>query len=132
MLQLSRLTVLALDARNIVRTLIDNEDSSGVLVENHKPGRRKKEVGETGYQMLRSIGRLFGENLVSSNSTEVGENVKQETSEKALDQTQRSNISPPVEDNGSLGSSRLSSRNSLLDDDRSGEQKLFLKMKYLD
>ncbi|KAI4344095.1 hypothetical protein L6164_011365 [Bauhinia variegata] len=114
----------ASDARNIVRTLVDNEDySSGVIVENHKTGRRKKEVGETGYQMLLSIGRLFGENLVSSNSAPVRENVKQETSEKTFDQTRGNNIYPPVEENGSFGTPHLSSRNSILDKDRTGNKK---------
>ena len=67
-----KIKISAKNARDVVRALIDNEENSGgVLVENHKSGRRKKQVGESGYQMLQSFSSLFGENLFSSNSTKL-------------------------------------------------------------
>ncbi|KAJ1390204.1 Tetratricopeptide-like helical domain superfamily [Sesbania bispinosa] len=125
-----KIQLSALNARNIVKTLIDNEEkSSGVLVENNKTGRRKKQVGEAGYQMLKSIGSLFGENLNGSNSTKVRESV-----EKALDQTRGNGTVPAVEGgafnlvddqkaNAKLDSSQYSSTNSVLDMDKNGRIK---------
>lgn len=124
-----KIKLSASNARNIVKILIDNEEKSsgsGVLVENHKTTRRKKQVGETGYQMLQSIGSLFGENLRSSNSIKVKENV-----ERPVDQTRGNDTVPPVEDKtldlvddrevkGNLDSSQVSSANSVLDVDRNG------------
>ena len=129
-----RIKLKALNARNVVKALIDNEEnSSGVLVENNnKSGRRKKNVGEAGYQMLQSIGSLFGENLVSSNSNKVRENVKQETPERASDQTPGNGTVPPVEHgalnsdhqgNGKLDSSQDLSASSVLDMDPNGRTK---------
>lgn len=128
-----RLRLSGLNARSIVKSLIDSseEKPSGVLVENHKSsnGRRKKQVGEAGYQVLQSIGSLFGENLQlhSSNSTRVRENV-----ERASDQTRGNGAVPLVEDraldlvddrkvNGMLDdSSQGSSINPVLDMDKNG------------
>ncbi|CAL0330517.1 unnamed protein product [Lupinus luteus] len=85
----------ALNARNVVKILIDNEEnSSAVLVDTNKTGRKKKEVGVAANQMLQSIGSLFGKKLVSSNSIKVRENVKQE----ALDQSQGNGTVPPIDD----------------------------------
>ncbi|KAE9601833.1 hypothetical protein Lal_00040881 [Lupinus albus] len=85
----------ALNARNVVKTLIDNEEnSSAVLVDANKTGRKKKEVGVVANQMLQSIGNLFGEKMVSSNSIKVRENVKQE----ALDQSKGNGTVPPIDD----------------------------------
>ncbi|KAF7838674.1 putative transmembrane protein [Senna tora] len=94
-----------LNARNVVKTLIESEENSnGVLAEKHKSGRRKKEVGETG-----------------SNSAKVRENVKLETPEKELDQTRGNSSTPLVKDdykaNSNLGSSHDSPSTSLLDVD---------------
>lgn len=95
----------ALNARNIVINVIDSEEnSSGVLVGKHKPGRKKKEVGEIGHWMLQSIGNLIGENLPSSNSAKIGENVTRETTNKEFDQTRGTNNSTPLVEGGSLNS----------------------------
>lgn len=95
-----KIKISAKNARNVVRVLIDNneEHSGGVLVENHKSGRRKKQAGESGYQMLQSFSSLFGENLFSSNSTKVRENVKQEAVDRTLDQTRGNGAMPLVEE----------------------------------
>lgn len=123
-----KIKLSSLNGRNYVKVLIDNEEKcNGVLVENHKGGRRKKQVGEAGYQMLQAIGNLFQENLRSSYSTKVRENV-----ERQLDQTRGNGALPPVEDkhlnlvddssklNGKLDSSQDSFRDSVLDMDRNG------------
>jgi len=124
-----KIKLSALNGRNYVKVLIDNEEKcNGVLIENHKGSRRKKQVGEAGYQMLQSIGNLIQENLRSSNSTKVRENV-----EKQLDQTRGNSALPPVEDkplnlvddssklNGKLDSSQDSLTKSVLDMDRNGD-----------
>ncbi|XP_061345222.1 uncharacterized protein LOC133291056 isoform X2 [Gastrolobium bilobum] len=130
-----KIKLSALNARSIVKALIDDEENSnGVMVENHKNARRKKQVGEAGNQMLKSIGSLFGETLLSSNSTKVRENVKQEGMEKALNQSRGNSNVPPVEDRAlnwvddhkaydKLDSSQDSSTNSVLDMDRNGRIK---------
>ncbi|XP_027368794.1 uncharacterized protein LOC113874780 [Abrus precatorius] len=128
-----KIKLSALNARDILQSVVDNEEnSSGVLVENHKISRRKKQVGETGNQMLQSIGKLFVENLLSSNSTKVRENVKQERVDKALDQARGTGTVPPVEGSASnlvvdhnKGNSKMdpspdSSVNSVLDRDKNG------------
>ncbi|KAK7388727.1 hypothetical protein VNO78_23554 [Psophocarpus tetragonolobus] len=89
-----KIKLSAKTARNAVRALIDNEE----IVENHKSGKKKKQVGESGYHLLQSFSSLFGENLFSSNSTKVRENVKQEAVEKTLDQTRGNGALPLVED----------------------------------
>lgn len=122
------------NARNVVRALIGNEENpGGVLVENHKSGRRKKQVGEGGYQMLQSFSSLFGENLLSSNSTKVRENVKQEAVDSILDQTRGNGTVPVVEDRAlnfvdehkgnrelDLDPTQGSSTNSVLDMNKNG------------
>lgn len=123
-----KIKLSALNGKNIVKTLIDNNEEkfNGVLGENHKTARRKKQVGEDGYQILQSIGSLFEENLSSSNTNKVRENV-----ERQLDQTR--GALPRVEDrplnlvddmdskvNGKLDSSQDSFTKSVLDMDRNG------------
>ncbi|CAK8563369.1 unnamed protein product [Lathyrus sativus] len=124
-----KIKLSSLNVRNIVKTLIDNEEKlNGVVVENHKTVRRKKQVGEAAYQMLQYIGGLFQENLASSSSTKVRENV-----EKTLDQTRGNSALPPVEDrplnlvddgkvNGKLDSSQDLFTNSVSDMDRNGRR----------
>ncbi|KAK4279579.1 hypothetical protein QN277_011337 [Acacia crassicarpa] len=94
----------ASNARNVVTNLIESEENSGgVLIEKHKPGKKRKEVGEIGSWMLQSIGTLIGENLVTSNSAKVKGNVKQETTNTKNLQT-RGNESTPLCNGGSLNS----------------------------
>lgn len=122
------------NARNVLGDLIDNEENSGgVLVENHKSGKRKKQVGEGGDQMLQAFSSLFGENLFSSNSTKVRENVKQEAVHRTLDQTRGNGTVPVIEDRAlnfvdehkgnrelDLDPTQSSSTNSVLDMKKSG------------
>ncbi|KAG5039295.1 hypothetical protein AAZX31_05G009200 [Glycine max] len=129
-----KIKISAKNARDVVRALIDNEENSGgVLVENHKSGRRKKQVGESGYQMLQSFSSLFGENLFSSNPTKVRENVKQEAVDRTLNQTRGNGNVPLVEDRAlnlvddhkgnrklDLDPSQDSSTNSVLDMNKNG------------
>ena len=124
-----KIKLLNLNGRNVVKSLIDNEEKfNGALIENQKSGRRKKQVGEVGYQMLQSIGSLFQENLRSSNSTKVRESV-----ERQLDQTRGNGSLPPGEDkplnlvddssklNGKLDSSQDSLTKSVFEMDRNGD-----------
>ncbi|KAL5065044.1 hypothetical protein RYX36_026781 [Vicia faba] len=126
-----KIKLSTLNVRNVVKTLIDDEEKfSGVFVENHKTARRKKQVGEAGYQMLQYIGSLFQEYLGSSNSTKVREKM-----EKTLDQTRGNSALPPVEDrslnlvddskvNGKIDSSQELFTNSVSDMDRNGRRKI--------
>lgn len=83
----------SLNARNVVETSIDNVGNSNVLlVENQKPSRRKKELGEIGFELLQSIGGLFGENLVGSKPNKVKDNSKHGTMESVVDDQTRGNI----------------------------------------
>ncbi|KAL2338335.1 hypothetical protein Fmac_012781 [Flemingia macrophylla] len=129
---MDKLKFSAKNARNVARYLIENEENSGaVLVENHKSGRRKKQVGEGGNQMLQSLRSLFGENSFSSNSAKLRENVKQEIIDGTLDQSRGNGTVPLVENralnldydhkrnhNLDLDPSRDSTANSVLDMDK--------------
>ncbi|CAJ1944436.1 unnamed protein product [Sphenostylis stenocarpa] len=127
-----KIKISAKNAGNVVRALIDNEENSGgVLVEKHKSGRRKKQAGEGGYQMLQSFSGLFGENLFSPNSTKVKENLKQEAVDRTSDQTGGNDTLPLVEDTAlnfvdehkgklDLDLSQDSSTNSVLDMNKNG------------
>ncbi|XP_047164581.1 uncharacterized protein LOC124834035 [Vigna umbellata] len=122
------------NGRSVLGDLIDNEENSGgVLVENYKSGKRKKQVGEGGYQMLQAFSSLFGENLFSSNSTKVRENVKQEGVHRTLDETRGNGTVPVVEHRAlnfvdehkgnrelDLDPTQSSSTNSVLDMNKSG------------
>ncbi|KAK7264960.1 hypothetical protein RJT34_32574 [Clitoria ternatea] len=133
---IDKIKLSAINARNVVKSLIDNEENSGgVLLENHKTSRRKKQVGEVGHQMLQSIGTLFEEKLLNSNSTKMRVNVKQEAVDRALDQTQGNGAVPLVEDrtldlvddhkgNHKLDPSGASSTNPVLDMDKNGRIKI--------
>ncbi|KDP20948.1 hypothetical protein JCGZ_21419 [Jatropha curcas] len=71
----------ALNSRNEVEATIDSVgNSSNVLIENPKSsGRKKKEIGEAGFEMLQFLGGLFGEKMVDSkpNKGKDKDNVKQ-------------------------------------------------------
>ncbi|KAJ7956649.1 Tetratricopeptide-like helical [Quillaja saponaria] len=124
------LSLSALNARDVTKTLIENEgNSNGALFENHKISKRKKDVGEIGYNLLRYVGGLLKENLVVSNTKQVKEMVEQDTLKSSSNQTGRNNFTPPVEErslnsvNNNKGSVNLdasqdSSSNSALNEAR--------------
>lgn len=124
------ISLSALNARNVVEASIDNVgNSSVVLVENQKPSRRKKELGEIGFELLQSVAGLFGENLVGSKPNKVKDNGKRETVESVVNDQTRANISTSTAEesdfnlvnnnkgNGSLNASRNSSNKTALDED---------------
>ncbi|KAF5474378.1 hypothetical protein F2P56_006282 [Juglans regia] len=81
-------------ARNIAKASIDNAGNSNVLlVENQKPSRRKKELGEVGFELLQSVGSFFGENSVGSKPNKVKDNIKRQTVERLVNDQNRVNVS---------------------------------------
>ena len=124
------ISLSALNARNVVEASIDNVGNSNVvLVENQKPSRRKKELGEIGFELLQSVAGLFGENLVGSKPNKVKDNGKRETVESVVNDQTQANISTSTAEesdfnlvnnnkgNGSLNASRNSSNKTALDED---------------
>ncbi|KAF3955218.1 hypothetical protein CMV_019539 [Castanea mollissima] len=124
------ISLSALNARNVVDASIDNVGNSNVvLVENQKPSRRKKELGEIGFELLQSVAGLFGENLLGSKPNKVKDNGKRETVESIVNDQTRANISTSTAEesdfnlvnnnkgNGSLNASRNSSNKTALDED---------------
>ncbi|KAL4626764.1 hypothetical protein ACB092_05G121000 [Castanea dentata] len=124
------ISLSALNARNVVEASIDNVGNSNVvLVENQKPSRRKKELGEIGFELLQSVAGLFGENLLGSKPNKVKDNGKRETVESVVNDQTRANISTSTAEesdfnlvnnnkgNGSLNASRNSSNKTALDED---------------
>ncbi|XP_075667608.1 uncharacterized protein LOC142637207 [Castanea sativa] len=124
------ISLSALNARNVVEASIDNVGNSNVvLVENQKPSRRKKELGEIGFELLQSVAGLFGENLVGSKPNKVKDNGKRETLESVVNDQTRANISTSTAEesdfnlvnnnkgDGSLNASRNSSIKTALDED---------------
>lgn len=124
------ISLSALNARNVVEASIDNVGNSNVvLVENQKPSRRKKELGEIGFELLQSVAGLFGENLVGSKPNKVKDNGKRETVESVVNDQTQANISTSTAEesdfnlvnnnkgNGSLNESRNSSHKTALYED---------------
>ncbi|KAJ9136182.1 hypothetical protein P3X46_033285 [Hevea brasiliensis] len=70
----------ALNSKNVVEATIDGLGNSVSVLENQKSsGRKKKEIGEVGFEILQFVGGLFGEKLVDSKPNKVKDkdNVKQ-------------------------------------------------------
>ncbi|CAK7350616.1 unnamed protein product [Dovyalis caffra] len=98
--------VLALNARNSVEASIDSVGNvNGVLVENQKSSsssKKRKEIGEVGFELLQFVGGLFGEKAVSLKSNKVKEKekekekVKQGTAEVVVNDRAQGNNSTPV------------------------------------
>ncbi|GMN50829.1 hypothetical protein TIFTF001_019980 [Ficus carica] len=92
---LESVTLSASNARNVIEVSSDNLGSV-ILAENQKSSKRKKELGEIGYDFFQSIGGLFKENLVDPKPTKVKNNVKRETVEN--DRTRDSNLVPSIKE----------------------------------
>jgi hypothetical protein len=92
--EMESISLSALNARNLAEASMDNVGNSNVvLVENPRPSRRKKELGEIGFELLQSIGSLFGENLVGSKPNKVKDNIKREAVESVVTDQTRANVS---------------------------------------
>lgn len=128
--EMESISLSALNARNLAEASMDNVGKSNVvLVENQRPSRRKKELGEIGFELLQSVGSLFGENLVGSKPNKVKDNIKRETVESVVNDQTRANVSTSaVEEsnfssvidnkgNGNLSVSQESSNKSAFDED---------------
>ncbi|KAJ4850782.1 hypothetical protein Tsubulata_013833 [Turnera subulata] len=88
----------ALSTRGVVEATIDNVDTAnGVLVENQKSSRKRKENGETGFVLLQYIGSFFGEKSINSKPSKQKnkDNVKQGTLEDLESEQSRGNNSAP-------------------------------------
>ena len=131
------ISLSALNARNVVEASIDNVGNSNfVLVENQKPSRRKKELSEIGFELLQSVGGLFGEKLVGSKPNKLKDNAKRETVESVVNDQARANISTSVVEesdissvnankgNESMNASRYSSNKTALDEDEDSRIKI--------
>ena len=127
--EMDSINLSALNARNLAEATMDNVGKSNVvLVENQRSSRRKKELGEIGFELLQSVGSLFGENLVGS-KPKVKDNIKRETVESVVNDQTRANVSTSaVEEsnfssvidnkgNGNLSVSQESSNKSAFDED---------------
>ncbi|XP_059440582.1 uncharacterized protein LOC132173041 [Corylus avellana] len=128
--EMESISLSALNARNLAEASMDNVGKSNVvLVENQRPSRRKKELGEIGFELLQSVGSLFGENLVGSKPNKVKDNIKRETVESVVNDQTRANVSTSaVEESnfssvidskgtGNLSVSQESSNKSAFDED---------------
>lgn len=128
--EMESISLSASNARSLAEASMDNVGNSNVvLVENQRPSRRKKELGEIGFELLQSIGSLFGENLVGSKPNKVKDNIKRETVESVVNDQTRANVSTSaVEEsnfssvndnkgNGNLGVSQDSLNKSAFDED---------------
>lgn len=72
-------------------------ESNGVVIENQKPSRRRKELAETGFDLLQFVGGLFGENLDGSMPSKMKDNLKREnTMENAVNGKNQGNIMAPA------------------------------------
>ncbi|PON96078.1 Tetratricopeptide-like helical domain containing protein [Trema orientale] len=88
------------NARNVIEASNDSLGSTSVvLTENQKSNKKKKELGEIGYDFFQSLGGLFRENLVNSKPTKVKGNIKREAMEGAVDnQTRGTKLVSSVEE----------------------------------
>ncbi|KAA0052697.1 hypothetical protein IC582_017909 [Cucumis melo] len=65
------------NASKVVEALINNGgNTKAVILENHKPSRKIKDLGDVGFELLQSFGSLLGEKLVGSKPNKVKNNVK--------------------------------------------------------
>lgn len=92
---LESVSLSASNARNVIEVSSDNLGSV-ILAENQSSSKRKKELGEIGYDFFQSIGGLFKENLVDPKPTKVKNNVKRETVEN--DRTRDGNLVLSIEE----------------------------------
>ncbi|KAB1221929.1 hypothetical protein CJ030_MR2G008666 [Morella rubra] len=93
----------ALNARNMLEASVDNVgNSNDVLLENQKTGKRKKELGEFGSELLESVASLFGENLLGSKPNKVKESIKRETVESVVHDQSRVYVSPSAVESNDL------------------------------
>ncbi|GAV74426.1 hypothetical protein CFOL_v3_17906 [Cephalotus follicularis] len=93
----------ALNAKNVVESVIVG-NSNGLIFENQKSSRKRKEVDEAGFDLLLFVASLFGQKVVISKPSKVRDNVKQGSGDSlANDQTQ-ANISSSSIDGRTSGS----------------------------
>ncbi|KAK9267311.1 hypothetical protein L1049_009734 [Liquidambar formosana] len=97
------ISLSALHAKNAVEASIDSigflgnvGESNGVAIENQKPSRRRKELGQNGLDLLQFIGGLFGENLGGSKPHKMKDNVKRETTENVVNDKSQGNVLAPA------------------------------------
>ncbi|GAY34469.1 hypothetical protein CUMW_011610 [Citrus unshiu] len=107
------INVSASNARNAVEACVVNlGNSNNVLHGNQKSSKKRKEIGDVGFDWLQFIGGLSGVKVVNSNPNRIKDNIKHEN-----DQSQGNNSSPGDEqrflsDDEGIGNSHFS-RDSL-------------------
>lgn len=94
------ISLSASSAKSTIEASIQVVGSSIVqLAENQKPTKRKKELGEIGYEFLKSCRGLFSEKISDSKPIKVKNNFKQENTAVAVDDKVRdNNLVPSVEE----------------------------------
>lgn len=119
------------NARKVVETLINNGGySKTVILENHKPSRKFKDLGDVGFEILQSFGSLLGEKLVGSKPNKVKNNVKPQMPVNSIgNQTKRSSI-PSEVNAGSMDSATDSSPAMNLDAFEESRKKHAMEMDY--
>ncbi|KAH9762185.1 hypothetical protein KPL70_000724 [Citrus sinensis] len=107
------INVAASNARNAIEACVVNVGNcNNVLPDYQKSGKKRKEIGDVGFDWLQFIGVLSGEKVVNSKPNRVKDNIKHEN-----DQSQVNNSSPGDEqrflsDDEGIGNSQFS-RDSL-------------------
>lgn len=92
---LESVSLSALQAKHVVDNIKfpgNVGESNGVVIENQKPNRRRKELAETGFDLLQFVGGLFGESLVGSMPSKMKDNLKRETMENVVNGKNQGNI----------------------------------------
>lgn len=119
------------NARKVAEALVNNGgNSKAVSLENHKPSRKMKDLGDVGFELLQSFGSLLGEKLVGSKSNKVKNNVKPQMPINSVgNQTKRSSI-PSEVNAGSMDSATDSNPAINLDAFEGSRKKHAMEMDY--
>ncbi|XP_022142221.1 uncharacterized protein LOC111012388 [Momordica charantia] len=93
------------NARKVVEALVNSgSNSKAVIVENHKPSRKIKDLGDVGFELLQSFGSLLGEKLVGSKPSKVRNNVKPQMPLNSISNQTKRSSTPSEVSSGSMDS----------------------------
>ncbi|KAA8515276.1 hypothetical protein F0562_018494 [Nyssa sinensis] len=101
------ISLSALNARNSVEAYIDSMLAENQEVErtlNQKSSRRKKEVGEIGFDLLQLIGSLFQENSFSSKTNKMKDSIKRNSTPLEVYDHSPGNVVAPIVEERALNS----------------------------
>ncbi|KAL6991042.1 hypothetical protein U1Q18_009165 [Sarracenia purpurea var. burkii] len=88
----------SLNARSLVEACIENiaENHELERTSNQKPSKRKKEMGETRFDLLQLIGGLFQENSIGPKANKTKDSVKRDSVHVEMNDQSRGNILGPL------------------------------------